>query len=175
MQAWVFCPRCGAPLAPPSGQATERGHRECTGCGRRLYDNSKPCAGALVEREGKVLLVRRAVEPFKGCWDIPGGFLEPGEHPADGAAREIREETGLIVEIGDLLGIWIDDYAYDEAESYTLCCYYVARPVGGQTRADDDAAGLRWFGPDELPTEIAFHHAPLVLEAWRRHRDARNG
>ena len=172
MQAWRFCPRCGAPLGRPSGDAIERAHRDCTGCGRRLYDNSKPCAGALVERDGKVLLVRRAVEPFVGAWDIPGGFLEPGEHPADGAAREVREETGLIVETGDLLGIWIDDYAFDGAESYTLNCYYVARPVGGEIRAADDAAELGWFGPEELPAEIAFHHGPLVLEAWRRRRRA---
>ena len=173
MQPWRFCPRCGEPLARPAG--TERGHRRCTACGRHFYDNSRPCAGALVERDGKVLLVRRGIEPFKGSWDIPGGFLEPGEHPADGAAREVREETGLIVETGELLGIWIDDYAYDDAESYTLNCYYVARPIGGEVRADDDAAALGWFGPDELPTGIAFAHAPLVLEAWRERRAARPG
>ena len=175
MQAWTFCPRCSAPLARPSGQVAERGHRECAGCGRHFYENSKPCAGALVESDGKVLLVRRAIEPFKGCWDIPGGFLEAGEHPADGAAREVREETGLVVEVGELLGIWIDDYAYDDAESYTLTCYYLARPIAGELRADDDAAGLRWFGPEELPGEIAFAHAPLVLQAWREHHAARPG
>ncbi len=175
MQAWTFCPHCGQPLARPARGRAERGHRDCPSCGRRLYDNSRPCAGALVERDGKILLVRRAVEPFRGWWDIPGGFLEPGEHPADGARREVREETGLDVEIGDLIGIWIDDYAYEEAESYVLTCYYLARIVGGEASPEDDAAALGWFGADDLPERIAFAHAPSVLETWQKRRTAHAG
>jgi ADP-ribose pyrophosphatase YjhB (NUDIX family) len=115
-----------------------------------------------------VLLVRRAIEPYKGWWDIPGGFLEPGEHPAAGAAREVLKETGLIVEPTELLGIWIDTYGADDERAYTLSCHYLAQVVGGEERAADDAAELAWFGPDELPDEIAFAHQPAVLEAWRR-------
>ena len=159
-----YCPRCGAALRV----GTERGAFACTGCGRPFYENSKPCAGALVERDGRVLLVRRGIEPYKGWWDIPGGFLAPGEHPAEGAAREVREETGLIVEPTELLGIWIDTYASGDEQAYTLNCHYVARIVGGAERAADDAIELAWFRPDELPAEIAFEHQPAVLEAWRR-------
>lgn len=148
----------------------------CAQCGRPLYLNSKPCAGALVEREGKVLLVRRGIEPYKGYWDIPGGFLGPGEHPEDGARREILEETGLTVRLGDLLGMWMDRYGPDEEAEHTLNCYYLATPVGGLERAADDASALGWFGPDELPREIAFGgHAIAVLEAWKRHATAAPG
>ena len=142
---------------------------ECSGCGRVLYVNSKPCAGALIERDGKVLLIRRAIEPFRDAWDIPGGFLQPGEHPSDGAIREVREETGLVVELRMLLGIWMDTYASGDTQADTLNCYYVAETVGGELRPSDDAAEVAWFGPDELPERIAFEHAPAVLAAWREH------
>ena len=163
-----FCPLCGAGLTRRSAEVGPTAHFECTGCGEPLYENSKPCASALVERDGRLLLVRRDVEPFKGYWDIPGGFLDPGEHPADGAIREVREETGLIVELREWLGIWIDTYGSGDRQVYTLNCYYLAEPVGGEARPADDAAELGWFGPDELPERIAFEHAPLVLTEWAR-------
>lgn len=175
MPKYRFCPLCGGTLQRDIGQAGEDVLR-CTICTEPLYENSKPCAGGLVERDGRVLLVRRAIEPFKDSWDIPGGFLQPGEHPSDGAAREVLEETGLIVRPRELLGIWIDTYGPEEDGSdggadvrptYTLNCYYVAELIGGTLRAADDAAELAWFGPDALPRRIAFRHAPAVLTAWR--------
>jgi NADH pyrophosphatase NudC (nudix superfamily) len=93
-----FCPNCGARLPPSDDGFAPQG---CAQCGRTQYHNSKPCAGALIVKENRVLLVLRAVEPFKGCWDIPGGFLEAGEHPYDGMLREVKEETGLEIEIID--------------------------------------------------------------------------
>ena len=65
---------------------------------RSALRNAKRCASAVIVREGRVLLGRRAGEPGRGQWDIPGGFLNPWEHPADGAMREVREETGLEVQ-----------------------------------------------------------------------------
>ena len=73
----------------------------CPGCGSTYYANSAPCVSALVEdAEGRVLLARRAVEPYLGLWDCPGGFLEEGEHPLDGLRRELEEETGLVARAG---------------------------------------------------------------------------
>src|SRR5205085_1223949 len=93
LEVWRFCPRCREELELGGGRA------RCPWCGFVAYANSAPTANALVvDGEGRLLLVRRAIEPFKGRWDIPGGFLEEGEHPLDGIRRELREETGLDVE-----------------------------------------------------------------------------
>jgi ADP-ribose pyrophosphatase YjhB (NUDIX family) len=148
----------------------------CPACGRVHWENAKPCAGALVVRNGKVLLVRRRVEPFLGYWDIPGGFCEADEHPALAAIRETREETGLEIELTGLLGLWMDEYEGRD----TLTVHYLARPLGRQLRPDDDADGAAWFAPSALPRRIAYdngrralavwaagHHPPAYLSGWR--------
>ncbi|RME43998.1 MAG: NUDIX domain-containing protein [Chloroflexi bacterium] len=159
-----FCPTCGALLDPPD----EDGVRQvCLACGDTYYHNAKPCAGAFVVRDGKVMLIRRGIEPYKGYWDIPGGFLAPGEHPEAGAVREVREETGLLVQLTDLVGIFVDTYG-EESPEYTLNIYYRAEVVEGVPEPRTDAVEIGWFGPDELPENIAFSHARSALEAWAR-------
>lgn len=161
-----FCARCGAPL-----QARHEGMHiaaACTNpeCGRVSYRNAKPCAGVLIEQEGRLLLVKRAIDPFKGAWDVPGGFLEEWEHPADGARREAREETGLAVELTALLGIFVDRYG--DAGYNTLNIYYRARPTGGRLAAADDASQVEWFAANALPEHIAFpDHEREVLAVWQ--------
>lgn len=143
----------------------------CPECGFVAYASSKATAGALVEGDGRLLLVRRAKEPFKGRWDIPGGFLEEGEHPLEGLRRELREETGLEVEPLEFLGAWMDRYGGDSTAEATLNLYWTARVVGGEPAAADDVDDLRWFGRDELPggDELAFENVPLVLRTWQEH------
>ncbi len=122
-----------------------------------------------------MLLVRRAKEPFKGRWDIPGGFLDEGEHPLDGVRRELLEETGLEVEPLDFLGVWMDRYGGDSTAEATLNLYWTARVLGGEARPADDVDDLRWFDVHELPAPdaLAFRNVPLVLDAWRtRHEHA---
>lgn len=134
----------------------------CPACHYIAWGNARPCAGALVVRNGKVLLVRRAAEPFLGAWDIPGGFCEQDEHPALTAVRETREETGLEIELTGLLGLWMDEYE----GHYTLNVYYLARPAGGALRVGDDANGAAWFAPDALPAKIAFVNGRAALRTW---------
>jgi len=158
-----FCPRCGGLLETVVRPGDSRPRQVCTACGRVHYRNAKPCAGALVVRDGRVLLVKRAIQPFLGCWDIPGGFLEADELPQAGAMREVREETGLEVHLTGLLGFYVDRYSYGDEGDYCLNTYFLAEVVGGREHADDDAADLAWFAPDELPEEIAFDHVHVVL------------
>jgi 8-oxo-dGTP diphosphatase len=157
-----YCPACGHALVAQEIDGRPRG--VCPDCGYVDWGNSKPCAGALVIRNGKVLLVRRSVEPFKGYWDIPGGFCEADEHPAEAARREVREETGLDVELTGLLGLWLDEYA----GSTTLNVYYLARPLGRRLQVGDDADGAAWFSPSALPERIAFENGRQALVAWAR-------
>ena len=116
-----------------------------------------------------MLLARRGNEPDKGKWDLPGGFLEEGEHPLVALRRELFEETGLQVEPLDFLGIWMDWYELDEDRQSTLNLYWTARVLGGEPQAADDVSELGWFELDELPSreETAFHIAD-VLETWRQ-------
>jgi ADP-ribose pyrophosphatase YjhB (NUDIX family) len=163
---WRFCPRCRTELQG-DGQRLE-----CQACGFVAYASSKATAGALVEDgEGRLLLARRAHEPFKGRWDIPGGFLEEGEHPLDGLRRELREETGLEVEPLEFIGAWMDRYGGDSTAEATLNLYWTARVTAGEPAPADDVDDLRWFPRDELPrgAELAFENVPLVLAAWQQH------
>jgi 8-oxo-dGTP diphosphatase len=160
-----FCPHCAGAL-----QNATHGHAirfDCTRCGRSLYENSRPCASAVVVHDGRVLLAKRAVEPLKGYWDIPGGFLEAGEDPEAGAVRELLEETGLSIVPRELLGMWIDRYGDGPDSVFTLNIYYLAESPDGEPRAHDDVDELRWFLPIELPTEMAFPHSLQVLDRWR--------
>jgi ADP-ribose pyrophosphatase YjhB (NUDIX family) len=166
MRSFPYCSVCGAKLQgrPPIA---------CPACGIEHWVNAKPCAGALVtDADGRLLLLRRATEPWLGRWDIPGGFCDAEEHPIDTAAREAREECGFEVEVTGFLGLWLDHYP-DPADAdhpkVTLNAYYHAR-VGAEVGAPDpdETSEVGWFEPDALPPEIAFpHHAEAVLAAWR--------
>jgi ADP-ribose pyrophosphatase YjhB (NUDIX family) len=169
-----YCPRCATAL-----EAQDRSDGQtlpvCPACGFVAYRNSKPTAGAVVVRDGKVLLAKRAIEPHKGAWDIPGGFLHHGEHPEEGIVRELREETGLEIRPVRLIGIYIDVYG-DEGPTddpdAILNIYYEAEIISGDPAPTDDVAELAWFPPDGLPGTYAFAHTGQVLEDWRRGRDA---
>lgn len=160
MRRYRFCPYCGTKLT----NIDAAGRPRCVQCDFVQYQNSKPCAGALVVHNGKVLLAQRRSEPFKGHWDTPGGFLEPGEHPEQGVIREIKEETGLDIRPAHLIGMYIDTYGDDG--DYTLNIYYLAEIVGGELRPASDVSALAWFAPEDLPTDLAFGHAYQLLRDW---------
>jgi ADP-ribose pyrophosphatase YjhB (NUDIX family) len=142
----------------------------CDTCGSRYFANSAPTVGALCgDEQGRLLLVRRAIDPEKGKWDTPGGFLAEGEHPLDGLRRELLEETGLEIEPVEFLGAWTDSYGDALNAQTILSLNWIARVSGGTARAADDVCELRWFAPDELPIrgELAFRSVADVVEAWQ--------
>lgn len=143
---------------------------ECGACGFVAYGHSDPTASAIVlDGEGRVLLARRAVEPDAGKWDLPGGFLDEGEHPLDALRRELREETGLEVEPLDFVGVWIDRYGKGDEAPFTLNLYWTARLLSGSPQPADDVSELDWFSLDSLPPEgeIAFANVAQALRAAR--------
>ncbi|MBO9542017.1 NUDIX hydrolase [bacterium] len=166
--AYRYCPHCRAELAVRVIEGRDRTH--CPACGTVFYENSKPCAGALVsDAEGRLLLARRAIQPFFGLWDIPGGYLEDGEHPAEGAVREIREETGLEVRLTGFGGIYMDTYG--ESGVSTLNVFYEAEVVGGALSALDDVSELAWFAPTELPLDaFSFENGKQAIKDWLARR-----
>ena len=115
------------------------------------------------------MLVRRAIEPKKGKWDTPGGFLEEGEAPLDGLKRELREETGLEIEPGEFIGALIDLYGDRPEAQFVLSLNWAARILGGTPAPADDVSEICWFASDELPSEeeIAFASVASLVRRWR--------
>jgi ADP-ribose pyrophosphatase YjhB (NUDIX family) len=162
LDGWKHCPVCATPIEPEDGRV------ECAECGFVTYAHSTPTASAVVaDGEGRVLLSRRANDPAAGRWDLPGGFLDEGEHPVDCLIRELREEAGIGIIDVRFLGIWMDTYVYKRRVVATLNLYYSARIGKGTPEPADDVAELRWFRPDGVPVgELAFGHITEVLSAW---------
>ncbi len=161
-----FCPRCGGLLKAVRSSEEERRRQVCIDCGHIAYQNAKPCASALVEQDGRLLLVKRAKEPYKDHWDIPGGFLEVDELPNAGATREVKEETGLRIQTTELFGFYMGRYGYGTSGKLCLNIYFLARVTGGAEQPGPEVTDLAWFSPRELPDVIAFKHAQQVLDDW---------
>jgi len=109
--------------------------------------------GAVIIDGGRVLLVRRATEPLKDEWSVPGGMLELGEKLRDGVRREVAEETGLVVEPGEVLDVFDSIFADNEGrtEYHYVLIDYLCVPVSGEPRAGTDVSDVRWVSEHELP------------------------
>src|SRR6476660_3421182 len=101
-----FCSACGDPLHSPPPVV-------CPHCGTSHWNNARPCGEAIVVRDGRVLLIQRRRDPWRGRWDIPGGFCDGREHPMITAERELKEETGVVGRAVALVGMWLDSYPDD--------------------------------------------------------------
>jgi len=118
------------------------------------------------DRSGRLLLVRRGRSPFEGRWALPGGFCEYGETTEECCAREAKEETGVTVKVGELLGVYSDSDR--DPRGHTVTVLYACRPVRGTALGGDDAAEARWFTPRELRTLcFAFDHRKIATEQLR--------
>jgi ADP-ribose pyrophosphatase YjhB (NUDIX family) len=121
--------------------------------GREYPDRPMVGVGAVVWRDGRVLLVKRAKPPRQGQWSLPGGLQEIGETVADAARRELREETGLEIEVLEVAEV-VDYIERDEQDRvrfhYALVDFLAVAPEG-EAVAAGDAAAVRWFGPEDLP------------------------
>jgi len=163
VDSWKYCPKCATELDHSPARV------DCPTCGFRAYSYSETTVGALlVDESGRLLLVKRARDPYAGTWDVPGGFLEEGEPPLDGLRRELREETALDVEPGRFVAGLLDRYGTAEDAATTLNLYWEATVVNGEAEAGDDAAEVRWFARDELPPdeEIGFPNVRELLRGW---------
>jgi 8-oxo-dGTP diphosphatase len=140
----AFCPSCGSP-AP----RIDDGVPTCDRHGPQwaLVRNA-PCADVIVTNGDSVLLARRAQEPYAGLWELPGGYQNRGEHPADAARREVREELGIEVELTELLGIYLDPYD----DTIVQVTVFVGTPVGDRVHLDRaEVSECDWFAASKLP------------------------
>jgi len=160
---YKFCPKCRGDLIKYSEH--NQVVSQCSECDFLFFQNSKPTVSALIVDGNRLLLGKRRKEPFKGMWDVIGGFLNYGEHPYDGLKREVKEETGLDIEIEKCLGFFMDVYGKDQDSTMNIC--FLCKSTGGIEKPGDDIGELRWFAKDEIPkAEIAFKNGQEMVQTW---------
>lgn len=132
-------------------------HPVCPGCEWIHFEDPKVAAAVLVEQDGRVLLVRRVNEPYRGQWTLPAGFVDAGEDPARAAERECLEETGLSVHATRVLDV-IAGREHERGADFVVA--YQGKVISGALIPGDDADAVDWFARDNLP--------PLAFEATQR-------
>lgn len=141
-----FCSRCGAPLSYGPLPTEMRNRLACASCGFIAYVNPRVVVSTLpVTDAGELILLRRGIEPGYGSWAQPGGFLEIDETAHEGAIRETLEETGLIVEPTEIVGI------YSRPQAAVVVIAWEARVVGGEAGPTPESLEVRTFAPDRIP------------------------
>jgi 8-oxo-dGTP diphosphatase len=154
-KAYRYCPRCGAEMVEKSVDHKKR--KACPVCDYVFYHNPVPAAGVVIEEDGKILLVKRKYQPYKGDWCLPAGFMEYDESPEQCAIRETKEELNVDVELGGLYGVYSGK---DDPRTHAVLVMYWAKIIGGELKPGDDAEKIEYFTKDEVPPNIAFlaHH-----------------
>jgi 8-oxo-dGTP diphosphatase len=155
----AYCPHCASKLVRKEVAGQMR--TACSQCNFVHWNNPLPVVATLIVAEGGIVLVQRGVDPAKGTWCLPAGFMENGEDPAQAAAREVEEECGLKVEIkGIVCATRVPRVGVNE-----IILFFIAVPVGGTLKAGDDAVDAKVFSPDALPN-IAFSTHRRLIELW---------
>jgi len=162
-----YCPRCGKEMV--DRLAYGRMRRVCSDPTCSFVQFIDPKVGAAVlalTGDNRVLLVKRNVDPARGTWCLPGGFMELGETPQATAIRECKEESGYEVDITRL----IDVFYYENFRGSGILIIYQGKINGGTSLPGDDAEEVSFFSPNELPENITFQSNLEVLTAWREGR-----
>jgi ADP-ribose pyrophosphatase YjhB (NUDIX family) len=159
-----YCPLCSADLAALT-DGPDRGRLGCRRGHFVHYENPAVTAFALIERDGCYLVLERAHEPYRGRWDLPGGFVEAGESPLDAVRREVLEETGLQIEEPAIIGVYTSRYG-DEGK-WTVDVAFHCAGAAGELRLSPESADAAWVAIERMPP-LAFAGERSALERLRR-------
>jgi 8-oxo-dGTP diphosphatase len=161
-----FCSRCGSALVFGSIPGEDRDRLACAACGHIVYVNPRLVVTTFpITDSGEIVLIRRGIEPGKGAWAQPGGFLEIDETVHEAAIRETREETGLLVQPGEIIGL------YTRLEASVVTIAFEARIVGGTATPTPEASEVIAFAPEQIPwSGIAFKTTTIALRDWFERR-----
>ncbi len=152
-----YCQRCGHELSIKQVDHRERPY--CTSCGLVVFDDPKVAAIVLVQYNGKLVLVRRDIDPFRGHWSFPSGYVDRAENVESEAVREVKEETGLDIRLRRLLGV------YSQQGNHVILVVYTADAIGGTLEALDEVQEVGLFSSDELPP-LPFPHDEEIISDY---------
>ncbi|MYC29342.1 MAG: NUDIX hydrolase [Chloroflexi bacterium] len=155
-----YCAGCATPLELKEENGAIR--PVCPACGRVVYYDPKVAAVTILARQQKVLLVRRANQPGYGLWSVPGGYVDRGEVVEEAAKREVLEETGLIVDVDGLVGL------FSEPGRPVIVAAFNGIERGGQLVSGPETLDVGFFALDSLPP-MAFPGDSGILETWAGH------
>ena len=159
-----FCPVCGDGLHALQLKENESRRLVCDACDFVFYLDPKVVACTLVEKDDRIVLLKRAIEPQKGLWVIPGGYVDRREEVETAALREAVEECGLSLRLKELLGV------YSYSGYVPVVIVYLADVLGGTLVAGDETAEAGWFARDEIPWEkLAFRSTTDALKDYYDH------
>lgn len=161
---WLFCPLCANELEVTKDQSGEV-VPTCPNGHFRHYGNPKPTVGTFVEHDGTFLILRRAHEPEKGQWNLPGGFMEQGETAEQTAIREVKEETGLDVEPVEYLGSFASTYG--NPDEHTVGFSFICKVVGGKFSLAPESSEAAWVTAADLP-EMALADDNAATQALKQ-------
>ena len=164
MKDFIYCPFCKAQMAHVFIEHEGRERNVCPVCGYIQYHNPLPSVGMLVVKDGKCLLIKRGKAPGKGAWAPPSGFVEVGETLEEAAARELKEETGIIAHATELIGAYCEP---NDVYGYVITIVYLCEIDGGELIAGDDAEDAGFFDLNEIP-KMFF---PCFEKAIKRYRE----
>jgi len=164
-----YCSDCGGPVSRRTPEKDTHERWVCDACGMVHYQNPLIVVGCVAERNGKVLLCKRAIEPRLGYWTVPAGFMELGETIAGGAARETLEEACATVDLGHLFA------SVDVIDAGQVHLFFSGTLVSDYG-VGEESLEVALFSEDEIPwDEIAFHSGKFALKKYFEDRGANNG
>lgn len=167
---YKFCPQCGTKLTKK--MMLEQVRPACPSCDFIRFEDPKVAVVAFITCQDRVLLTQRAVDPEKGKWAMPGGYMDAGEIPEEALQREMLEEIGLEIKINHLMGTRTLFYTNNDGsqENVGIVLVYSASPQSNELEelsCQDDVMNAGWFLPNETPKSLAFELTGELLASWR--------
>jgi ADP-ribose pyrophosphatase YjhB (NUDIX family) len=157
-----YCPECGRPLSIP--EVEQGNHILCSDCGYEYFAQLKVGAGAIIERDHKLLLLRRSQEPFKDSWNIPAGYVEADESPEEAVIRETREETGLTIGGVNLENVY---FFSDDPRGNGILIVYTCKVVAGAVSGSSEGYSPAYFSRENIPDHLAGGGHNQAIARWR--------
>ena len=158
MEQPQFCEQCGARLSKKKVDHKVRPH--CNSCGFIVFEDPKVAVAVLVQIKNKLVLVKRDINPYIGHWSFPSGYVDRSENVESEAIREVREETGLDVELIKLLGV------YSQNDNPVILIVYTGNMEGGKLQALDEVQEVGLFPLNNLP-ELPFPSDNQIIEDYK--------
>ena len=159
----LFCPKCGCSLRVKEIYQQLRAF--CSDCGYIHYEQLKVGAGAIIEKDGKLLLLQRTEEPFRLQWNLPAGYVDISESPIQAVLREVQEESGLKVEVKGIDDIY---FFNDDPRGNGILIVYKCQAIAGRLSESSEGTNPTYFTRDQIPDQLAGGGHNQAIRSWQK-------